>query len=161
MIAKQQGYDTARLSTKDLQDYRERVAMEVEQKRGLCNVWFLKAVGIIADADCLLKVLDRAVEVMEGSDLDESWFHYVDFNNFNTRVVSRWPWLRTELRVAALVIFCYYFFTPILFCNMMGQSNICEGGSVYSGWMSALYFASTTLSTVGKSFCSCLFLKNL
>ena len=149
-IARRQGYDTARISEDDLKEYRDRVAAEADEFRGICNIRILKRIGVYADVDCLLQILDRAVNVMKDSDIDDSWFFYTDFSAYHTQVVSRWPWMRTSLRQAMLVLFAFYFFTPILFCNVMDQSNICtDNGSRYSGLVSALYFASTTLSTVG------------
>jgi hypothetical protein len=99
----------------------------------------------------LLKVLDRAVALVnvEQSDAD-NWFHYMDFNIYYTRVESKWPWMRNGNTVALLWLGLFYFTTPILFCAILEDEGICEkvDGKPYAGWMSALYFASTTLSTV-------------
>lgn len=45
----------------------------------------------------------------------------------------------------------YYISTPVFFCHIVKDEGVCETkeGYPYAGWMSALYFASTTLSTVG------------
>ncbi len=54
-----------------------------------------------------------------------------------------------------LVTFTYYLLTPILWCSILRDEAICPGdedgdspNSVH-GWLTSLYFASTTSSTVG------------
>jgi hypothetical protein len=71
-------------------------------------------------------------------------------NIYYTKVESKWPWMRSGVTVSCTVLFLFYFATPVLFCNILNDSGVCprEPGKPYSGWMSALYFASTTLSTV-------------
>lgn len=87
---------------------------------------------------------------MIDSDIDNNWFYYQDFSFENTRIISRWPFMRSSLRKALCILALFYICTPIVFCNIMDQSEICTAtGSLGSGWMSALYFASTTISTVG------------
>ena len=80
-----------------------------------------------------------------------AWLYFRDFNFDHVHTVAKYPFWRSEFQMACLVVFLYYLFTPILFCNMMAESNICGGldGDKYRGWVSALYFASTTMSTVG------------
>jgi len=146
-IARDKGYDAAHISRADLQTYRNKVAEEVERLRFRSIPVYL---GIRVDTFCLLELLDRAIQSMD-VEYEGTWFHYMDFNFFHSRVQSRWPWMRTDMRIALVVTFLYYLFTPILFCNLMDQSSICESdGDDYLGWVSSLYFASTTLST-GKS----------
>ena len=149
-MAIQAGSTIARISLEDLKAYRDRVAQECEQGKGLDNWTVLKALGFLCDVDCLLIILDRALEITEESE-GHTWFYYRDFNFDHVHTVTRFPLLRSEFRMACLIVFLYYLFTPILFCNMMDESNICGGidGDTYRGWVSALYFASTTLSTVG------------
>jgi len=142
-IARTKGYDTAKISFADLQDFRNKVKEEVKHSRFHVVAEYI---GIRIDHQCLLNVLNRAVEIMDGS--TDDWFRYRDYSHFHTKVESRWPWMRTEMQVALLVTFLYYLFTPILFCNILHESGICEGGeNNYHGWVSSLYFASTTIST--------------
>eukprot|EP00545_Synedropsis_sp_CCMP1620_P002586 CAMPEP_0119004224 /NCGR_PEP_ID=MMETSP1176-20130426/1025_1 /TAXON_ID=265551 /ORGANISM="Synedropsis recta cf, Strain CCMP1620" /LENGTH=498 /DNA_ID=CAMNT_0006955909 /DNA_START=26 /DNA_END=1522 /DNA_ORIENTATION=+ len=100
----------------------------------------------------LLLVLDRAVALVQVEQNDsDNWFHYMDFNMYYTKVESKWPWMRNGASVALMYLFLFYLTTPILFCTILEDEGVCqkEEGKPYSGWMSALYFASTTLSTVG------------
>ena len=51
-------------------------------------------------------------------------------------------------------MFSFYLATVIFFCHIVKDENICpvdttDKGRSYYGWVSALYFASTTVSTVG------------
>ena len=144
-IARERGYNAAKISKADLQEYRDSVDQEVSRRLYrlvLCRI------GFYIDSSCLLELLNTAVESMM-DDVTETWFHYNDFNLLTTKIHSRWPWMRTEMRAAIVVTFLYYLFTPILFCNIIPESNICEahGENNYLGWVSSLYFASTTIST--------------
>ena len=144
------GSTVARISVDELRAYRERVAAQVEQGMGWDNIRLLKSIGWLCDVDCLLMIVDRALEVTEEEE-GQVWFYYRHFNWDHVHTVPRLAVMRSELGVACLIVFLYYLFTPILFCNMMKESNICGGldGDTYRGWVSALYFASTTMSTVG------------
>jgi hypothetical protein len=146
-IAVAQGYDSTKISRTDLEVLRSRIAEEASRTP---EVW-TRALGVLGFynvAPALLVVLDRAMETLLLH--DDDWLHYQDFSFYYTRVVARWPWLRSEMRVACLIIFAYYFFTPILFCHIVQEDTICvDLGRSYDGWLSSLYFASTTLSTVG------------
>jgi len=50
-------------------------------------------------------------------------------------------------------VLAFYTLTPILFCSVVKDQGVCptsdDPDQNYPGWISALYFASTTLSTVG------------
>lgn len=52
-------------------------------------------------------------------------------------------------------MFAFYFATAVFFCAIVDDENICpadpdpEKDRPFYGWVSALYFASTTISTVG------------
>lgn len=51
-------------------------------------------------------------------------------------------------------MFSFYFATAVFFCAIVEDDNICPADPTgkdrsYYGWVSALYFASATLSTVG------------
>lgn len=160
-IARKKGYDQARIHQSDLLEYRSKVAAELDKGSGLLCIngiarFLHEKLGIMSDVSCLASTIDRAVELLEADDVDTGrWLYYKDFSADYTRVVSRWPHLRYELAVAGLVVFLYYLFTPVLFCVVMPSSNICQqdedavpgkaGG--YSGWISAIYFASTTVCT--------------
>lgn len=146
-IAREKGYDTAEISQSDLISYRDKVEQEVNSH--VYRLVLPKYFGIHIDSHCLLELLNQAVESME-EDIEGTWFYYSDFNFLNTKIQSRWPWMRTEMRIALVVTFLYYLFTPILFCNIMTESSVCQSdGESYLGWVSSLYFASTTISTVG------------
>ena len=57
--------------------------------------------------------------------------------------------MRHELLFAFGLVFCFYLMTPILFCLIMHDEGICPQDAKVPGWVSSLYFASTTMSTVG------------
>ena len=91
------------------------------------------------------------------SDIDEKeWFYYKDFAFYSLKVESNYPWMRDATIHALLITFAFYFFTPILWCSILNDENICPRydyttglAKKDSGWLSALFFASATMSTVG------------
>lgn len=130
-----------RISPGDLQAYREKVAAQCEQ----LNTPFVQTtshLGWKQPVLNLLEVIDKAIEVCKIN--KSEWLYYQDFTFYYTVSVSKFPFLRSEIRVACSIIFLYYFFTPILFCHIVDEKSICvEGEDWYDGWMSSLYFAST------------------
>jgi hypothetical protein len=106
----------------------------------------------------LVKLIERGIEyalrVDERGEDNEVMFPYYDFSYHDVRIISRWPFLRNSAYVALLVTFVYYTLTPVLFCIIMEDKGICPDDPTpknrgYYGTLSALYFASTTMSTVG------------
>ena len=107
--------------------------------------------GILSDTQCLDTILTKAKVVADKIQLaPDDEFHYEDFNHHHTVLVSRWPWMRYELLFALGIVLTFYFLTPILFCLIMGDDGVCPQDAKVPGWVSALYFASTTMSTVGE-----------
>jgi hypothetical protein len=149
------GYDKkTRIHYFDLLEYQRRVQQEVgsgcktfKELNKLQKYW-----RIINDKQCLLDVLNQAVYVVEKKKLeDNGWFHYQDFNYFHTYLVSRWPWRRHRTLSAASTVMLFYICTPILLCAIMKDRNICPSDANSLEMIrNALYFSSTTMSTVGK-----------
>ena len=136
----------------DLLEFRAEVKEENDDKNaeGIFSRC-VHAMGVLNNKQCLANILDQAEEVATSIELGENdWFHYQDFNFFHTHLVSRWPWMRHHLLFAFSLVFCWYFFTPVLFCAIMNDQHVCPGTSGLEGWATALYFASATLGTVGK-----------
>lgn len=150
-IAEEHGYE--KITTIKMNDLKQlqRHFSEHRKERGFCSRFFHSCCGVILDDLCLAEVLDKAMEEAVRLNLaDNDWFHYGVFSAFHTREVSRWPWRRHRLLNAFAVIILYYFFTVILFCGILNDLAICQDHPKTPGWVSALYFASTTMSTVGK-----------
>lgn len=146
-------YAVSKIDINDLITLRDKVKSDFEVDK-LSPLYQVKQLLLFRNLnEQLLKVLERAVELVnvEQSDAD-NWFHYMDFNIYYTRVESKWPWMRDGNAVAFLWLGLFYLTTPILFCAILDDEGICQRreGAPYSGWMSALYFASTTLSTVSS-----------
>ena len=150
-IARERGSTEARISKEDVRAFRDRVQNELDQGKGIFNHPVFSGFGIFSDIAGLAAILDRAADLMD-ENRTGNYLYYRDFSFDYTVTVSRFPHMRHPLGGAAIAVFLYYFFTPILFCLIMPSSSICEvpedGGYTY-GWVSALYFASTTISTVG------------
>lgn len=100
------------------------------------------------DNQVLLMVLKFAVTMVE-TDGDE-WFHYMDFNVYYTTTKPQYSLLKHPLIISLMWILAFYIFTPIFFCGVVRDEGVCEPDHEGKlGWMSAIYFASATLSTVG------------
>lgn len=81
------------------------------------------------------------------------WFFYQDFNANYTRVVSSYPWMRNGLRVALTSMLLYYIMTPVFFCYISRDDEICVDidNNPVDAWIGCLYFASVNLSGVSKN----------
>lgn len=113
---------------------------------------FLTYLGFRDRNYLLLQVLERAVERVE--ELESDYLYYQDFTFDETKLESQWPWLRSTPFAIFIVLFGFLFFTPVLFCAIMEDKGVCpddptDQNRSYYGWMTAVYFASTTMSTVG------------
>ena len=150
-IAKSKNYEHSRISKKDLLEYQACVHAEWDSGKGIFNGPLVRALSIKSDCECLMQIVDRAVTMMEKDRVDTgNWLYYRDFSFDYTRIVSRWPHMRSELGVAAMVICLYYALTPILFCVIMPSSNICQAPG-YEGVVATFYFASTTVRVLGSA----------
>lgn len=148
----------------DLMDLRDQIEEKVDQashfERGGVRVCKLSAIipkllGFREVDVTLLEILNKAIDLAhEDHSANDDWFNFRDFSFYYTKVESKWPWMRRKTSVAFIVIFLYYLFTPIFFCHIVNDKGVCEDDPTdqnrsYYGWVSSLYFASTTMSTVG------------
>eukprot|EP00543_Licmophora_paradoxa_P009849 CAMPEP_0202463698 /NCGR_PEP_ID=MMETSP1360-20130828/59171_1 /ASSEMBLY_ACC=CAM_ASM_000848 /TAXON_ID=515479 /ORGANISM="Licmophora paradoxa, Strain CCMP2313" /LENGTH=611 /DNA_ID=CAMNT_0049086701 /DNA_START=42 /DNA_END=1877 /DNA_ORIENTATION=+ len=139
---------SSKIHVDDLREYlsevQERVAQE-EQKFS-----FKKSIlSLPTDAEVLLKVLNKAVELV-AHDHEDEWFHYMDFTVYYTTTKPQYVILTHPLVMSLAWIFLFYLFTPLWFCVLARDDGVCEENENGEwGWMSSIYFASATLSTVG------------
>ena len=120
----------------------------MDSRMGIFNNPLSHALGIKSDILCLDMITDRAIELLESDKVDTGdWLYYKDFVFDYTRIISRWPIMRSPLGLAALVVLGWYAFTPLLFCVIMPSSNICDAEDTWKGIVDSLYFASTTVSS--------------
>lgn len=152
-IARSNGYALTKIKLSDLVAYRNDVEEESHKPRAWADA-VGKLFGFRSQCEQLLHCLDRAIDIVkrqEGGDM--GWFYFMDFHIYYTRMESRWPWMRSQATISFLAIFVFYLFSPIFFCFIVRDRGVCPadptGTRSYYGWMSTLYFASTTLSTVG------------
>uniref|UniRef100_A0A7S3L4G4 Potassium channel domain-containing protein n=1 Tax=Amphora coffeiformis TaxID=265554 RepID=A0A7S3L4G4_9STRA len=150
-IATAEGYaDSGRIHYEDLVHLREKIEAEHPHTNPLA-----KLVGFHDDRELKLEILDRAEQVVsESHEKELGWFYYKDFMFYHTVSAPQWKFMSNPLFKAGLFMFCFYLATTIFFCNIVHDENICPDDPTdkdrsYYGWVSALYFASTTMSTVG------------
>jgi hypothetical protein len=101
----------------------------------------------------LLKMYNRAIEMIDELDRDDG-LSFKDFAFYDTKLESRWPWMRNKSLAAFLIIGSFYILTPVLFCAVINDLQVCpvdptEHNRWYYGWLTSIYFASTTMATVG------------
>jgi len=148
-----------------IQELEERVA-----KRPKASRWYDKILNLIGLWDLnksMLRLFKAGLVHTENSNEDE--FYFRDFNFYYTVIVSRYSLMRIYPGVAILFwLLAFYFGSAVLFCGFMKNESICptqettlegtdgylhlEGGDGsynYGGWMTSIYFASVTMSTVG------------
>ena len=106
----------------------------------------------------------------EEDDIIGEEFYYKDFSFYNLKVESNYPWMRNGTVFSLLCILAFYIFTPILWCLLLKDENICPSRDSYiegessSSWhvlLTPLYFASVTMSTVGYGDVTVLINKNV
>mmetsp|Transcript_24070 Transcript_24070/g.56920 ORF Transcript_24070/g.56920 Transcript_24070/m.56920 type:complete len:624 (-) Transcript_24070:175-2046(-) len=99
--------------------------------------------------ESMLRLFEAGLEYTESVDEDE--FYFQDFNFYCTRLVSRFVWMRYPQLVVVGWLFLYFFGSAVVFCAFMRNENVCPSTTnfAYGGWMTAVYFAGVTMSTVG------------
>lgn len=134
-----------------LLEMRDKVQAQVDDRQEAegCIRKLFHRLGFLDEKVTKLEMLNRAVERV--NELDEDVFLYQDFSFYHTRLVSRFPLMRNSGSIAIMIMLSFYFLTPIWFCHIVPDENVCptDTGLAYGGWLTALYFASTTMSTVG------------
>ena len=98
----------------------------------------------------MLRLFEAGLEYTENSDEDE--FYFRDFNFYCTVIASTFSFMRVPGFFVLFWLILFYFGSAVLFCAIMENDNVCpkmDGYGVDGGWMTSIYFASATLSTVG------------
>lgn len=89
--------------------------------------------------------------VLTSEEVHANAFYFRDFNEYYLTLKE--TYFRRNPLIAALVgVVAYYIVSIILFCAILGNNSTCprtNGDPSYAGWLTALYFASVTISTVG------------
>lgn len=128
-IALDQGYHRSMILIADLYRYRDAIQSACETKPDIYHRT-MHAIGFADETQRLLNVLNRAIDVVTQYRME--WFYYQDFNYYYTVTESKYPWFRSKQHKACLIVLFYYFITPILFCHIIPENNICPGGNLYS-----------------------------
>ena len=134
------------ISTENLHNLREKIEAEVEaqKQKGISLRWICGLLGILQDSDCLLAALDRASE----QEVEDDCFSFIDFNHNGMKLVSRWPWMRSAVGKSLVILVGFYMSTPLVFCHVLHDVDVCKQ-SPFGRYLSAMYFTSATISTVG------------
>jgi hypothetical protein len=151
-LAKKKGFKS-KITKDDLIAFRDEVKEKAKKAESSLYWKFFEALRFRIRPKQLLKVLEKAVDRLE-NEIKSDYLYYQEFSYQFTKLESRWPWMRNPFVVCLTILFFYYFFSWLLFCPIMKDDSVCppdvEGEGDYAGWMTTLYFASTTLTTVSE-----------
>jgi Ion channel len=156
-VAMHKRYKISTIRMKDLKDLRDKAIEELQSEKSSIMApirSLLSSMGFRDEKEQLASLLSRAYDVVSIRQHNEKgWFYYQDFHIYYLKVESRWPWMRSSSATSILIIISFYILSPIFFCYVVQDSDVCpedpEGYRSYYGWLSSMYFASITLSTVG------------
>lgn len=97
----------------------------------------------------LKKVFEKALQNLET--VEEDTFYYRDFNQYDLQEESHFrAWvLRNPIVWFGGSLFTYFLLTSVFFCDIMKNEGVCSKEGETPGWMTAIYFAAATISTVG------------
>lgn len=149
MMALQRCYHT-KIHLDDLRQFRNELREEVQTPQSRVASFF-EMFGFPNESEMLLAVLEKGIERVTAESAHD-FFYYQDFSFYYTRIISWWPWLRSPFTKYLMTVLAYYFFTPVFFCWIVDDEKVCPNlpdKGPYAGWLTAMYFASSTLSTVG------------
>jgi hypothetical protein len=146
-IANETG-NKSRISLDSLIKLRDETKEEVESQTYTRLCEFGELIGFPNESKILLEVLEKGIERVT-IEVKGGYFYFQDFSFYYTKLKSWWPWLNHTAAVYVLITSSYYICTPIFFCYIISDDNVCPTDGKYSGWLTGLYFASTTMSTVG------------
>lgn len=119
-IAEREGCPGSVIPVHCLRALHEDVKAQVDARQqadSYLRKFFSYFLGIVDEKGTLLEVLDRAL--IRVNETEDSFFHYQDFNFYNTRLVSRWPWMRHSLIISCLLLLLFYILTPVWFCHIV------------------------------------------
>lgn len=140
-----------RICLDDLLQFRDEIRKEFQSSHKSKVASVVDFLGFPNESEMLFHVLEKGVE-RGTSEIQQPYFYYQDFSFYYTKVVSWWPWLRSPFKRYLLTVSAFYIFAPVFFCWIVDDEQVCPDipdRGHYAGWLTATYFASVTLSTVG------------
>ena len=133
-----------RIPLENLVELRDQVKKEVDAQ-GSSSL--LESLGFPNESKMLLQVLDRGVQRVQ-TEVKSDFFYFQDFSFYFTQLISYWPFLNNSLYLYVLILIAYYIMTPVFFCYIVDDENICPSDEKYGGWLSAMYFLRFVDSSV-------------
>jgi hypothetical protein len=132
--------------------YRKLVDDHKENTAQKSRRYLKQMFGLWHDERTLLELLEKALK--NTHDLRSRWFYFRDFNFYYTVVVPKRQFLKNTTLVTVQLLLAYYFFTAVFFCAIIRDDQVCPADPsgedrIYYGWLTSIYFASVTMSTVG------------
>jgi cellulose synthase/poly-beta-1,6-N-acetylglucosamine synthase-like glycosyltransferase len=155
-VAKKEGGIFSRLSKSGLEGLVKEFQERVSKKENISSSGvyklsnrLLNLIGVWDMDEAMLKLFTAGLEYVQRDDEDE--FYFRDFNFYCLKIRSRFSFLRIPQLAVFFWMLIYYFGSAILFCSIMKNENVCPKDTPYAfgGWITSVYFASVTMSTVG------------
>ena len=91
----------------------------------------------------MLDILEAGCKHVE--DIQEYFFHFLDFNFYNTVIDKRIQVSSNAQLGAGMWLLLFYVCSAVLFCAIMQDDAVCPNRDTYEGWVTAVYFASSTM----------------
>lgn len=151
-----------------LKAFAKKAKKDLKRSRQGLNAYYVrfkKLFGFV-DKKEQLYLMCRLAEKVSKKNTVTDWFFYQDFNANYTKVVSTYPWQRNGLRVALTSMLLYYILTPVFFCYISRDDEICVDldDNPLDAWIGSFYFASVNLSGVSRNSsaddCNVLFVQS-
>jgi hypothetical protein len=128
-------------------EYKSKVEANETALTGMTR-FFFKYFGFWDKDSTMLLLFEKGIEDLE--EIESQWFFYRDFSFYHTTIATKMRMFSTPGKAATSRLLLFYFFSAILFCPIMRDESVCPAGSnSYDGWLTSVYFASVTMSTVG------------
>merc|ERR1719253_823020 len=143
----------SRFSKEGLVILVEELKGRVAQKPRASRLYdeLLKLIGYYDPDKSMLRLFEAGLRYTENSDEDE--FYFRDFNFYCTVIASKYGLMRIPGLTIMFSLVAFYFGSAVLFCAIMNDQNVCpsygNNSSHHDGWLTTIYFASVTMSTVG------------
>jgi len=150
-VAEKEGRNKSRFSTQGLEDLIGNLQDKIAGKRKSTN-FYDKLTELFGFWDSDIRILDLLKEGLDyTNDSEEDEFYFRDFAFYNTAIASKFWLLKNPIVFVTFWLVSFLLGSAVLFCPILKNEDVCptQSGSAIDGWMTSIYFATITMSTVG------------
>mmetsp|Transcript_26017 Transcript_26017/g.54751 ORF Transcript_26017/g.54751 Transcript_26017/m.54751 type:complete len:481 (-) Transcript_26017:186-1628(-) len=150
-VAKEEGRNKSRFSAKGLEDLIENLREKIAKKPKSAGVYdkLTKLFGCLDSDSKILELFEEGLAYT--NDAEENEFYFRDFVFYNTTTASKFWFLKTPIVFVTFWLVFFLLGSVVLFCEILENEDVCptQSGLPSDGWMTSIYFATMTMSTVG------------